>query len=298
MRAKVPNIDNLSLNMLILIPHLRISDKKVGYILYYSIAFLILQKVAYFIRRVACLRNWDNKVIKACVFDVGNTLMNDSKLMASALRSLAVWLKEKGILRDEKTFVNTYEKFNRALHRPHWSHTYGEIELFQRTLDKLGIREIEPEEVLMRYRWLIEEGTKPDPDVIEAFKFLRENGMKIALLTNERASRIEMFVRKTGIVDFLDAVVVSERVGVEKPHPLIFEEVRRRLEVEFSEMVIFGDSEITDGGGQELGMKFVLVKCYKDPTWDWGGGSCVKPDYVMGKVSKREIERCLKALEE
>ena len=214
------------------------------------------------------------------------------------MQCLAAWLKESDVLNDESGFVDTYREFNRNIHRAHWSHTYGEIELFQRTLDALGMKGIKPESVLRRYRQLIENVTKPDPGVIEVLKFLRERRMKTALLTNERSARIEMFVRKTKIEGLLDAIVVSEEVGVEKPHPLIFEQVRRRLGVEFAEIVIFGDSETADGGGKKLGMKFVLVKAYKVPAWSWDAGSRVEPDYEVEKISKKEIERCLIALEE
>ena len=237
-------------------------------------------------------------MIKACVFDLGNTLMNDSKVASESLEELASILKEEGILQDEEAFIDLYREFSRKIHNPHWSHTYGEVEWFKRALNALGIREVKPEEVLERYRRLVEEKTRPDPDLIEAFKFLRAKRLKVALLSDERSARVEMFLRRTGMEDLFDAVVVSEEVGVEKPHPLIFETLRKRLKVKFSEIAIFGDDEVTDGGGKRLGMKFILVKRYKDPTWGWGEGTQVKPDYILERITKRAVEKCLKALQE
>jgi len=217
--------------------------------------------------------------------------------MEATLQDLTAWLRAKGFLKNKQIFINTYKEFNRTIHYLHWSHAFGELEWFKRTLDTLGIKRVQPREVLSKYRQLFEEKTQPDLDVIETLRFLRRRRIKVALLSDERSACIKMFIRKTKIGDLLDAVVVSEEVGVEKPHPLIFEEVKRRLGIGFSEMVMFGDSEITDGGGKSLGMKFVLVKIYKDPSWIWSKGQTVEPDYVLEKVTRREVEKCLEALE-
>lgn len=137
---------------------------------------------------------------------------------------------------------------------------------------------------------------KLDNDVIEAFNFLRGKGIKIALLTNERVDKIEAFIRKTGLVNSLNSVVISEQVGMEKPNPAIFTEVSKRLGVKCEEIVMFGDNEIADGGAKRLGMKFVLVTAYKNPEWQWESGSTIQPDYVMEKVNKKEMEKCLEVM--
>lgn len=217
-------------------------------------------------------------------------------MMEDTLRDLALWLMERGVLKDELSFIDTYTRFNMTIHHPHWSHAFGEIELFGRTIDTLSMQGVQPKKILNKYRELFEARTHPDPDVIEAFRFLKERGIKTALISNERSACVEMFTRRTGMGSLLDAAVVSEEVGVEKPHPIIFGEVKRRLGVEFPEMVIFGDSEVTDGGGKKLGMKYVLVEAYRDPGWAWGKGNVVEPDYTIERVTRREVERCLKAI--
>lgn len=236
-------------------------------------------------------------MIKACVFDVGNTLINDTKMVLDVLADLGSWLKNNGALTDEGAFTETYREFNRTIHLPHWSHTYGEVEWFDKTLKALKVNRVTPEEVIGRYRELLEEKTKPDMNVIDTFRFLKEMDMKVGLLSNERSARIAMFLRRTGLGRLAHAVIVSEEVGAEKPHPRVFEEMRRRLGVSFSEMAVFGDSEISDGGGQRLGTKFILVKAYKDPSWDWAKGFPANPDYIVEKVTRTEIERCLAYLD-
>jgi len=227
---------------------------------------------------------------------VGNTLVDDANSARIALQNLATWLKRRGIFEDERTFIDAYKGLNRCLHRPHWSHTFGELELFEKTLKALEIKNVKPSEALNMYRQSLEDGTRPDPDVTDALRFLRERGIKVALLTNERSERIKMFIKRTKIGNLIDATVISEEVGVEKPRPLMFKEVKKKLNVQFPAMIMFGDSEIADGAGKKLGMKFVLVKAYKDPEWNWSQGPAFSPDCVIEKVTRQNLEKCLEAL--
>lgn len=235
-------------------------------------------------------------MIKGCAFDVGNTLINDTRLVQDTLEDIADWLERKGIIKQKKRFISTYNKINRFTFQPFISHTFGEEEFFQRTFEELGIKNICSKQVLQEYRQALMNRTKPDNDVIGAFKFLRGEGIKVTLLTNERVDRIEAFIRKTGLVNLLDGVVISEQVGVEKPNPAIFTEVSKRLGVKCEEIVMFGDNEIADGGAKRLGIKFVLVTTYKNPEWQWESGSTIQPDYVMKKVKKKEMEKCLEVM--
>lgn len=239
-------------------------------------------------------REW--KLIQACVFDVGNTLIHGSRLMAAALHELADWLVKQRFLEDPCVFIQTYNHFNRTLHQPHWSHAFGEVELFHRTFATLGIHDITPEVALQEYRARFSANTQPDPDVINAFAYLRDCGIKIALCSDERVACVDMFLRQTSIEDLVDVVVVSEELGVEKPHPTIFHEVGTRLGIPLSKMVMFGDNPVTDGGGQRLGMRFVLVTAYRDASWAWSAGEAMKPDYVIERVTRDDVAQCLEAL--
>lgn len=235
-------------------------------------------------------------MIKGCAFDVGNTLINDTRLVQDTLEDIAHWLTRKGIIKQKKPFITTYNKINKFTFKPFISHTFSEEEFFQRTFEKLGIKNISSKEVLKEYQQVLVNRMKPDNDVIEALNFLRGKGIKIALLTNERVDKIEAFIRKTGLVNLLDSVVISEQVGMEKPNPAIFIEVSKRLGVKCEEIVMFGDSAIADGGAKQLGMKFVLVTAYKTPEWQWESGPKIQPDYVMKKIKMKEMEKCLEAM--
>jgi putative hydrolase of the HAD superfamily len=73
-------------------------------------------------------------------------------------------------------------------------------------------------------------------------------------------------LEEAGLAPHLDAVVVSEEVGVRKPRKEIFDEALRRLGVSASEAVHVGDNLAADiGGAAAAGMQTVwLTRCVSD----------------------------------
>ena len=67
-------------------------------------------------------------------------------------------------------------------------------------------------------------------------------------------------LRKLGINQFFNAVLVSEEAGWRKPHMKIFEETLRRLGLRREEVVYVGDSPLEDiKGAKDVGMKTIFV---------------------------------------
>jgi putative hydrolase of the HAD superfamily len=84
---------------------------------------------------------------------------------------------------------------------------------------------------------------------------------KLGLISNfTYAPVIYAGVRKLGINQFFNAVLVSEDVGWRKPNTKIFQEALRRLRVKTEETVYVGDSPLEDiKGAKAVGMKTVFV---------------------------------------
>lgn len=67
-------------------------------------------------------------------------------------------------------------------------------------------------------------------------------------------------LRKLGINQFFNAVLVSEEVGLRKPHIKIFQDTLRRLGVKAEEAAYVGDSPLEDmQGAKDAGMKTIFV---------------------------------------
>ncbi|HVS03060.1 MAG TPA: HAD-IA family hydrolase [Thermoanaerobaculia bacterium] len=91
-------------------------------------------------------------------------------------------------------------------------------------------------------------------DVEPALGVLREAGLRLAVVSNfdERLPRL---LAGLGLAEHFDSVVWSSRVGVEKPHPAIFEEMLHDLGMPPARVLHVGDSRRGDvEGAQALGM--------------------------------------------
>jgi putative hydrolase of the HAD superfamily len=84
---------------------------------------------------------------------------------------------------------------------------------------------------------------------------------KLGLVSNfTYAPVIYAGVRKVGINDFFNVIIVSDAVGWRKPHAKIFEEALKRLNVKAEETLFIGDSPYEDiKGAKQLGMKTIFV---------------------------------------
>ncbi len=88
---------------------------------------------------------------------------------------------------------------------------------------------------------------------------LKERGYFLAVISNS-VGTIEDQLRNVGLRDYFQAVFDSAVVGVEKPHPEIFQLALARAKVSANEAVFVGDTHATDVGGAQLaGLRGVLI---------------------------------------
>jgi putative hydrolase of the HAD superfamily len=108
---------------------------------------------------------------------------------------------------------------------------------------------------------------------------------KLGLVSNfTYAPVIYASLRKLGISQFFNAVLVSDDTGWRKPHKRIFQDALRKLHVVAEETVYIGDSPVEDvQGAQALGMKTVFV-----PSQFYSlenlRESNQKPDFIAGDL--------------
>ncbi len=234
--------------------------------------------------------------LKACAFDLGNTLVDDVAAFEAAVAETDAWLCGRGLIGEPGSFASTYTGVNRGSHEPFVSHTYGELAYFARTFAALGVSGLAPEEALAAYRRFVTARFALEPEVEGALRWLRERGCRIGLVSNESVARINAFMEKTHGDALFDEIMVSEAVGHEKPDPAIFREALRRLGVEAPQLVMFGDNEVADGACRELGIRFVLVTGFRRTGWRWERGKPHEPDYVIERVDLPSLARALSAL--
>jgi FMN phosphatase YigB (HAD superfamily) len=227
--------------------------------------------------------------VKVFGFDLGNTLINDTKLSKDTTIDMGDWLFENTHVPSKEAFLTTYTRINHGTKKPFISHTFGELEFFEKTFDELTVTTISASASLKKYRQILMDKIHPDKNIVDAFRLIKERDMRIALMSNERSCRVEAYLEKTNLTPFFDVIIVSERIGVEKPDLGFFEEALHQLKIEGDQMVMFGDNEVADGACKQLGISFVLVTAYKNKGWIWEAGSPYQPDHVIDKITKKNM---------
>lgn len=231
----------------------------------------------------------EKRHVKACAFDLGNTLTNDTQLSKDTAVEMGGWLLNHSFIPSKEAFLATFEKVNHGTIKPFISHTFGELDFFEQTFKELAINAISAQEALKKYREILIEKIHPDPDIVETFQLLKQKNIRIALVSNESVSRVDAYMKKTNLRHFFDAIIVSEGIGIEKPDLRIFQEASKRLNLKGEEMVMFGDNQIADGASKNLGIFFVLVTGYMNKAWIWEEGNPYPPDYIMEKVTPKDM---------
>ena len=98
------------------------------------------------------------------------------------------------------------------------------------------------------------------PEMIEAIRRIRANGLKTAMLTNnfvgEERDESNAFAQ---LFDFFDVVIESSKVGVRKPEPRFYELACELLAIEPHEAVFLDDLGVNLKPAKAMGMTTIKV---------------------------------------
>jgi putative hydrolase of the HAD superfamily len=95
---------------------------------------------------------------------------------------------------------------------------------------------------------------------------LRNRGLKLALVSNTASPDwlLRPVLERQGLVERVDAIVLSSEVGKRKPHPAIFESALAELDVRADEALFVGDRLDADvGGASRVGMHTVQALWFR-----------------------------------
>jgi putative hydrolase of the HAD superfamily len=120
---------------------------------------------------------------------------------------------------------------------------------------------------------------------------------RLALVSNfTHPPAVEQILSRVGIEQFFDAILISGRLGIRKPHPEVFAELARCLRLDPAEIAFIGDELQADIiGAQGSGMRTVWMTYrqrlerpsplaqFLGMSEDLGG---VRPDYIIASWSE------------
>ena len=128
-------------------------------------------------------------------------------------------------------------------------------------LERAGIQPTD--DLIATYLREWEPHTFTDPDGIAVLRQLREQGIKIGVLSNTMWPRDwhEDVFRRDGVLDLIDGAVYSSEIDWTKPHPEAFRAAMAAVGVSDPQRCVFvGDRPFDDiYGARQVGMRTVLV---------------------------------------
>jgi len=101
-------------------------------------------------------------------------------------------------------------------------------------------------------------GLKANKDILDLAAQLKEDGYKIAILSNVIEPTYNV-IKTAGYYDIFDEVIASFQVGYAKPDPEIYRIAVDRLGVNPRECIFIDDKELCLAPARELGIKTILA---------------------------------------
>lgn len=112
------------------------------------------------------------------------------------------------------------------------------------------------------------ESISPDPDLVNLFKMIKSNGIKIAVASNSIRKTLDTCLKSLGVVQYIDYSLSNEDVRLPKPDPQIYHKCMDYLMIDESKTVIFEDSDIGLRAAYASGARVEKVANRKDITFE------------------------------
>lgn len=185
-------------------------------------------------------------MIKAIIFDYSGVIVRDeSKALSKIIKYLGItkedWDKEWN---SGNRMINTGKK-------PYHEYFLEVCSKFKNSEDSK--REIEK---MFNEK---KDGYKINTELVEIIKKLKDNKFKIGLISNYGLDLRDK-IKKLGIIDLFDSIIISAEVGCQKPEPEIFELSFAELGVLSEDTVFIDDSQKCLEGSDSIGYHPILFK--------------------------------------
>lgn len=196
-------------------------------------------------------------------FDLDHTLWDyDSNAYACLQDLFAEFQPEMGVEIEFDAFYVSYQNHNERL----WAE-YRQDKIDSKTLRRLRWDlafkdlDIDPgnwiSEISVAYVNNCPRKTALMPHAIEVLDALNEE-FELHIITNGFSDVQQIKMESSGLQNYFDVVMTSDKAGVKKPHPAIFEMALLDAKAEKSNSIYIGDNYQADVmGAQNVGLPFI-----------------------------------------
>ncbi len=127
--------------------------------------------------------------------------------------------------------------------------------VYRQLLQELNITSVITEELLEDYITNFKHSCIEFPNLHEVLRKLQQMGLKLGIISNGRSQFQLDNIKALGIEGYFDSILISEKVGLRKPDPLIFQKGLEELAVTASHSIFVGDHPENDvNASRRIGM--------------------------------------------
>jgi len=203
-------------------------------------------------------------------FDLDRTLWHFDENSKNVLNEIFVKFELARFISNADEFIKTYEVINEKLWKQYSKSKIDKEKLrserFYQTLLKYGANDnaiaVQIGDYYINHS---PQQTALLPHTIETLDYLK-NKYVLHIITNgfEEVQLIKL--NKSGIMDYFNQLIFSEKVGVKKPHPLIFKKAIKNANAHISNSIMIGDDYYADiYGATRAGMDSIYFNFNNRP---------------------------------
>jgi len=233
-------------------------------------------------------------VTRAVLFDLDDTLFDHAHATRAALAGLQASEPALGVW-DSAELERRHATILEAMHvevlAGRVSIERARAERFRRLLleaDAVDRIDARATDLARSYRETYESAWRPVPGALPLLAAIKEDGLAVAVVTNNLTAEQTMKIERVGLAPLVDALVTSEAVGAPKPDSRIFAAALEKVGARAIETVMVGDAWAADiEGARAAGIR---------PIWLNRHGAASRDPGVAAVSSLEPIEVLLALL--
>ncbi len=181
-------------------------------------------------------------MIQAVIFDLDDTIWNYTE--ADKFACMSVFNMMRNIMKEEYPDLDVLYKKNviDLKSSNNINNKHNKMIYFKRMFEQLNIPLQYLSNIMEEYKTNFESKLFPFEGIFELFSLLKQNNIKIGVLSNnhlqEQYSRLEKF----SFIPYIDVIVTTDEIGEEKPSILPFLEMIHKLQVSPENIIMIGDN--------------------------------------------------------
>lgn len=184
------------------------------------------------------------KDIKAIIFDLDGTLYDYKKLNQIANKKVEEYICENYTITEKQYKVYYLESRKYVKKRlKNTAAEHNRLLYFQHLMELLEEKPVGVALKLYHIYWeTLLNNIKLYDGVMDILKFCIDNKIKIAICTDLTVQIQHRKIEKLKLEKYIDCLVTSEEIGVEKPNSQMYDSVVKKLGIEPIETIFVGDS--------------------------------------------------------